>query len=107
MLAVQLQKLAPDHLGGLIVAGNADGAFRRTDHIHQQLQDLFQRVLLVWIVCQECVVGNVLRDKLSVALSQSRFGSFRFPPVIPPERSEGKGISITKISIIILSIIRS
>ena len=59
------------------------------------------------IVCQECVVGDVLRNKLSVLLSQSRFVSFRFPPVIPPERSEGKGISITKISIIILSIIRS
>lgn len=53
------------------------------------------------------VVSNVLRDKLSVPLSQSRFVSFRFPPVISPERSEGKRISITKISIIILSIIRS
>ena len=55
----------------------------------------------------QCVVGDVLRNKLSVPLSQSRFVSFRFPTVIPPERSEGKGISITKISIILISIIRS
>ena len=107
MVSVQLHKATAYHLGGLIVAGDADGAFRRTDHIHQQLQDFFQRVLLVWIVCQECVVGDVLRNKLSVPLSQSRFVSFRFPTVIPPERSEGKGIRITKISIILISIIRS
>ena len=31
----------------------------------------YDALLLVWIVCQECVVGDVLRNKLSVPLSQS------------------------------------
>ena len=107
MLAVQLQKLALYDLCGLVIPGDTDGAPGCADRIHHELQYFRENIPVKRIVLQENLIRDIPRKDFSVSFSLICIVSFRFPDVSLSERSEGKGISITKFSTIILSIIRS
>ena len=102
VLDIQLQKLTFYYLGGLVIAGDSDGLFCGTDRIDYELQNFFQRVLIIRILAAKNFVVDILTNELS--LLSPRFTSIRFPSVVLSERSEGKRISITKVSIIKISI---
>ena len=100
LICVQLQELALYDLGGLVVTRDTDGAFGCADRIHHELQYFRENIPVKRIVLQENLIRDVPRKDFSVLFSLICIASFRFPDVSLSERSEGKRISITNISII-------